>query len=121
MVIGFLILSHRKDWPKTSSRGCSKKKAPVAPLSVPNGFPTLNKNLSGVILKPFTKEDIKKSLFDMAPYKFPSNDRFHAGLFQKAWEVFGDSLDKYSLNLLQNGVLPEGSNDTLLVLILKVK
>ena len=57
----------------------------------------------------------------MAPYKSPDNDGLHVGFFQETCELVGESLCNFTLEFLHIGCLPEGSNDTLLVLIPKVK
>ena len=66
------------------------------------------------------KEEIKKALCDMAPFKSPGNNGLHAGFFHKSYEIVGNSLCEYVLNFLNTGNLLEGSNDTLLALIPKV-
>ena len=60
-------------------------------------------------------------LFDKVPFKAPQKDGLHAGFYQKAWNIVGDSLCEFVLNFLEIGLLPERANDTLLVLIPKVK
>ena len=60
-------------------------------------------------------------LFDLAPFKALGNDGLHAGFYQKAWNIVGDSLCEFVLNFLETSLLPKGANGTLLVLIPKVK
>ena len=91
------------------------------PVQTPNSFLTLAEDLRQVIHRLFTDVEVKKTLFDMAPYKSPGNDGFHAGFFQKTWAVVGESLCNFVLKFLQTGCLPEDSNDTLLVLVPEVK
>ena len=74
-----------------------------------------------LLQRPFSKEEVKTMLFDMEPFKALGNDGLHAGFYQKAWTIVGDSLCVFVLNFLETGLLPEGANDTLLVLIPKVK
>ena len=72
---------------------------------IPNGFPSLNEDHLRTLQQPFTKEEIKKSLFDMAPFKSPGKDGLHAGFFQKSWETIGNSLCEHVLNFLNTGTL----------------
>ncbi|XP_058753528.1 uncharacterized protein LOC131626710 [Vicia villosa] len=39
-----------------------------------------------------SKEEVKKALFDMKPWKAPGPDGFPAGFYQKSWGVVGDSV-----------------------------
>ena len=88
--------------------------------SISNGFLNLHEAHLQILQRPFTKEEVKRALFGMAPFKSPGNDGLHAGFFQKSWAIVGESLYEYALQFFNSGVLPEGSNDTLLVLIPKV-
>ena len=74
-----------------------------------------------LLQRPFFNKEVKTTLFDMAPFKALRNDGLHPGFYQKAWNIVGDSLCEFVLNFLEIGLLSEGANDTLLVLITKVK
>ena len=89
-------------------------------LRYPNSFLVLPGDLQQHLSKPFSKDEDKKALFDMTPYKVPCIDGFHAGFFQGAWPVVGDSLCAFVLLFLHTGCLPEWANDILLVWIPKV-
>ena len=89
-------------------------------LRYPNSFLILPRDLQQNLSKPFSKDEDKKALFDMAPYKVPCVDGFHAGFFQGAWPVVRDTLCAFVLHFLHTRCLPEGANDILLVLIPKV-
>ncbi|XP_019200239.1 PREDICTED: uncharacterized protein LOC109193862 [Ipomoea nil] len=67
-----------------------------------------------------TKEEIRKVVIDMSPLKAPRPDGFHAAFYQRSWEVVGDGVYELVKTAFDTGCLPEGINDTLLVLILKV-
>ena len=45
-----------------------------------NDFPSISDNLLLQLKQPFTRENIKKALFDVAPFKPPSIDGFRPGL-----------------------------------------
>ena len=98
----------------------SREPSDIHPNSIPNGFPNLHEEHLRILQILFTKEEVKRALFDMAPFKSPGNDGLHAGFFQKSWAIVGESLCDYVLKFLDYGVLSEGSNGTLLVLIPKL-
>ena len=86
-----------------------------------NDFPSISDNLLLQLKQPFTRENIKKALFDVAPFKPPSIDGFRPGFYQNSWDVVGESLCKFVLYFINSGTLSKGTNDTLLVLIPKVR
>ena len=88
---------------------------------IPRGFPNISMDQVQFLRKPFFREEIKKALFDMAPFKAPGMDGIHAGFYQKTREIVGDSLCNFALDFLDSGILPAGSNDTLLVFIPKIE
>ena len=69
----------------------------------------------------FTPEEAKGSLFDMALFKAPRVDGLHAGFYQKVWETIGDSLCKCTLQFFTSGILPEGINGAMLIILPKVR
>ena len=57
----------------------------------------------------------------MAPFNAFGSNGIHAGFYQHMWETVGDSIVFcFVVNFLDKGILPEGVNDTSLVLIPKV-
>ena len=87
--------------------------------TIPNGFVTLSEDKQHILRKPFTEEEIKRALFDMAPFKAPGVGGIHAGFYQKLWEVVGASLCGFVMDFMVSGTLREGTNDTQVVLIPK--
>lgn len=73
------------------------------------------------LTQPFTKEEIKKSLFDMHPAKAPGVDGMPAGFFQNFWSIIGESVTKACLKFLNEGCELGSLNHTLIALIPKVK
>ena len=69
---------------------------------------------------PVTQDEIKRALFEMAPFKSPGVDEFHARFYQHAWEVVGNTIGNFVQDFFKFGILPQGVNDTLLALIPKV-
>ncbi|CAM8983085.1 unnamed protein product [Rhodiola kirilowii] len=73
------------------------------------------------LLRPYTREEIKKALFQMAPTKAPGIDGYPALFFPRHWNIVGDILCKDVLKFLNEGVLDERLNRTRVVIIPKKK
>ncbi|XP_010507068.1 PREDICTED: uncharacterized protein LOC104783631 [Camelina sativa] len=56
----------------------------------------------------------------MGTFKSPSPDGFQPGFYQHGWDVVGPSVVHFVLELFYRGLLPEATNDALVVLISKV-
>ncbi|XP_040385781.1 uncharacterized protein LOC121056051 [Oryza brachyantha] len=72
------------------------------------------------LLKPFSSEEVKKSLFMMGPNKSPEPDGFTTGFYQHHWEDIGPSLTSSVLDFLNGATVSDGLNQTTVVLIPKV-
>ena len=55
-----------------------------------------------------------------APFKALEPDGLHATFYHKSWHYVGTTIGKFVLDLFVIGILPQGINDTLIVLIPKV-
>lgn len=71
--------------------------------------------------RPFTKEEIKESLFSMHPLKAPGVDGMPALFYQKYWHVVGESVYQTCLEFLNDDGDLCLLNHTLIALIPKVK
>lgn len=71
--------------------------------------------------KPFSREEIKKSLFEMHLAKALKVDGMQATFFQNYLDVVGDSIIVACLNFLNDGNDLNQWNHTLIALVLKVK
>jgi hypothetical protein len=72
------------------------------------------------LLAPFSYEEIKKALFQIGDFKAPGLDGMHAIFYKRFWELLGDDLVKEVLAAVNSAEIPEGWNDTTIVLIPKV-
>ena len=68
---------------------------------------------------PFTEMEIKEAVFSMHPDKSPSPDGMNLAFFQRFWHVIGKDVCGACLNVLSNSKIPEGMNNTQIVLIPK--
>ena len=79
----------------------------------------ISEDQRSLLEKPVSQAEIKRALFEMAPFKTPRVNRFHARFYQHSWEIVGDSLGNFVGDFFKYGELPQGANDTLLALIPK--
>jgi hypothetical protein len=66
---------------------------------------------------PFTPEEVKKAAFSIGDFKAPSPDGLHAVFYKKNWSICGDEITKEVLLAVNSHTIPEGWNDTMVVLI----
>ena len=69
---------------------------------------------------PFSPEDVKLAIFDIAEDKAPGPDGFSSGFFKAAWPVVGTEVTRAVLDFFTTGKLLKQVNTTLLALIPKV-
>ncbi|WZZ66780.1 hypothetical protein YC2023_078150 [Brassica napus] len=70
--------------------------------------------------KPFSGVDMESAVRSMGKYKAPGPDGFQPVFYQDSWEVVGESVTRCGLSFFESGVLTEGMNDAMVVLIPKV-
>ncbi|CAM8912119.1 unnamed protein product [Rhodiola kirilowii] len=74
---------------------------------------------SRVLMNPYTEYEIKVALFQLYPYKAPGLDGYPAGFFQRFWNVIKVDFIEACYSILNEGIVPTGINETLIVLIPK--
>ena len=70
---------------------------------------------------PYSQEEVKNALFQMFPTKAPGPDGFPAHFFQRHWEICKDEVTNVVLKIVEGHESAESINETVLVLIPKVK
>ncbi|CAM8920557.1 unnamed protein product [Rhodiola kirilowii] len=78
-------------------------------------------DMNDMLIAPFTEIEVKRALFQMHPTKAPGLDGFPALFFQSNWDIIGKDVIEVVLNCLNNNMLDVELNETLIVLIPKVK
>ena len=81
----------------------------------------VNGDMNSKINAPYVNEEIKEALFQMFPTKAPGPDGFPAHFFQRHWDLCGTEVTTIVLRILRGEESPHMINETILVLIPKVK
>ena len=71
--------------------------------------------------RPFSAQEVEKALFMMGASKAPGPNGFIAGFYQSHWETVGPSVTNAVLDFLNGGQMLDAMNQTMLVLIPKIK
>jgi hypothetical protein len=72
------------------------------------------------LMAPFTAEEVKKALWSIGDLKAPGPDGLHAIFYKRFWDMLGDDLIKEVLAAVNNIAVPEGWNNTTIVMIPKI-
>jgi hypothetical protein len=72
------------------------------------------------LLAPFSAEDVKKAAFSIDDLKAPGPDGIHAIFYKHFWSLCGEDITNEVLQAMNIGIIPEGWNDTTVVLIPKI-
>ena len=80
-------------------------------------FPDMNNEL----LATFKADELVRAIKQMHPTKSPGPDGMSPIFYQKYWDLVGTNVINCVLNVLNNGILPSGLNETFIYLISKVK
>ena len=81
----------------------------------------VTQEMNEVLNAPYTQQEVKQALFQMFPIKAPGPDGFPAHFFQRHWGLCGDEVTKVVLKIVAGMESAACINDTILVLIPKVK
>ena len=93
----------------------------LSPDSVLEGvLPNVSVAMNDRLCAPFSEEEVSDALFQIGPLKAPGMDRFPARFFQRNWSELKPQIIAAVLDFFVSGILPEGVNDTAIVLIPKV-
>jgi hypothetical protein len=73
------------------------------------------------LLAPFSREEVKKALFSIGDLKAPGPDGLHAIFFKRFWNFLEDDLVEEVLGAINNKTIPDGWNNTTIVIIPKTE
>ncbi|XP_042958050.1 uncharacterized protein LOC122293561 [Carya illinoinensis] len=80
-----------------------------------------HRDMKSWLSKPFTREEVRGAMFQMNPLGSPGPDGFPADFYQKHWEVVGEEVYSYALEVLNCSRSLQDVNDTYISLIPRVK
>ena len=76
--------------------------------------------MNRLLMTPYSKEDVKKALFQIGDMKAPGPNGLPAIFFKRFWHIMGEELTNEVLQAINNRKIPEGWNETNVVLLPKV-
>jgi hypothetical protein len=77
--------------------------------------------MNDLLLAPFTGEEVWAALECIGDLKAPGPDGMPSVFYKQFWNLVGEKVRKEVLQFLNGGHMPQGWNDTMLVLIPKSK
>ena len=83
--------------------------------------PLVTDQMNEDLCKPFSEQEISDALFQIGTLKAPGPDGFPARFFQRNWGLLKEDIVRAIQHFFISGTMPEGINDTTIVLIPKVK
>jgi hypothetical protein len=83
--------------------------------------PRVTNQMNALLTAEYTEDEIKRALDDMGDLKAPGADGMPAIFYKRFWGTVGDTVVKEVLHVLRGGSIPEGWNETIAVLIPKVR
>ncbi|XP_056698604.1 uncharacterized protein [Spinacia oleracea] len=98
-------------------------KPPVAQLSYDWSslhLPSLSEASKDLLMLPFSAQDIRQAMFNIADNKSPGPDGFSAAFFKLHWNVVGDHIVHAIQFFFSHGFMLKDWNRTFLILLLKV-
>jgi hypothetical protein len=82
--------------------------------------PKVTGDMNERLISPFTAEDVKKAVFSIGDLKAPGPDGLHALFYKKFWHLVGNEITAAVLRAINERIIPNGWNETVIVLIPKV-
>jgi hypothetical protein len=83
--------------------------------------PCVTAEMNEKLLAPYTREEVKKALFNIGDLKAPWPDGLHAIFYKRFWHIIGEDLTDEVLLAVNTRVIPDGWNNTTIVLIPKIE
>jgi hypothetical protein len=77
--------------------------------------------MNDILSAPYTREEVKKAMFNIGDLKAPGPDGLHAIFYKRFWHIIGEDLTDEVLLAVNSCTIPEGWNNTTIVLIPKVE
>jgi exonuclease III len=81
--------------------------------------PKVTKDMNNILCAEYTEEEVRNAMFNIGDLKAPGPDGMPSIFYKHFWSTVGDQVTAEVLNVLKGGDIPEGWNDTMVVLIPK--
>jgi hypothetical protein len=75
--------------------------------------------MNNILCAEYTEEEVRNAMFSIGDLKTPGPDGMPSIFFKHFWSTVGNQVTVEVLNVLRGGDIPEGWNDTMVVLIPK--
>jgi hypothetical protein len=82
--------------------------------------PKLSQQMNDDLIPHYTTDDMKKSVFSIGDLKAPGPGGLHALFYKKIWHLVGPDITAAVLKAINEKNIPDGWNETVIVLIPKV-
>lgn len=82
--------------------------------------PVISAENNAKLCSDFSDQEISDALFQIGPLKAPGPDGFPARFFQRNWDSLKENIIKAVREFFRTSIMPEGVNETSIVLIPKV-
>jgi hypothetical protein len=82
--------------------------------------PKVSNEMNEMLTAQFSAEDVRKAVFSIGDLKAPGPDGLHALFYKKFWHLVGEDITAAVLQAINEKSIPEGWNETIVVLIPKV-
>lgn len=82
--------------------------------------PKVTDKMNESLCRPYTETEISDALFQIDPLKAPGCDGFPARFYQRNWATLKDDIVAAVQDFFITGIMPDGVNDTAIVLIPKI-
>jgi hypothetical protein len=93
----------------------------IDPAMLEKIHPRVSDGMNEQLLAPFTVEEVKKAVFSIGDFKAPGPDGLHVVFYKQFWDICRQEITQEVLQALNSGIIPDGWNDTTIVLIPKVE
>lgn len=77
--------------------------------------------MNAFFMNPYTAEEVRKALFSIGDLKAPCPDGLHVIFYKRFWPMLGDDLVMEVLQAVNSRVIPQGWNNTTIIMISKVQ
>lgn len=81
----------------------------------------VTRDMNDALMAPYSGEEVWKALESIGDLKAPGVDGMPVVFYKNLWQLIGERVKHEILTVLNGGNIPDGWNDTLIVLIPKVK